>query len=80
MQRKSKRFWVNKMEKDIEASIKGIQKGFDEWDSLLKKMEEMAEKGFMPLLAKTFVLAQEVLDTYKNSFNIIIEKEIKNKK
>jgi hypothetical protein len=68
------------MEKDIEASIKGIQKGFDEWDSLLKKMEEMAEKGFMPLLAKTFVLAQEVLDTYKNSFNIIIEKEIKNKK
>lgn len=48
--------------------VNALTKGFDEWQNSLEKLQRNAEISFMPLLAKVFELAQEVLKVYRKGF------------
>ena len=64
---------------EIEQLISQIGKGFEEWDALLDKMGKLAETAFMPLLQDSFVLSKKILLTYKESFQLQANKQLKKK-
>ena len=45
-----------------------LEEAFEQWQSAIDTFIEQAENGFMPLLAKVFVLASEVLSMYERAF------------
>jgi hypothetical protein len=54
-----------------------LKEAFGQWQSAIDTMIEQAENGFMPLLAKVFVLAGEVLGMYERAFTEGIKKDKK---
>lgn len=52
---------------------KTIRDSFDDWKQLLNQIKETAEKGKMPLLAKSLELDLEILKVYERAFLQVAE-------
>lgn len=51
-----------------ETSKQDVEKGFADWKKMLQELKENADKCYMPLLAKSFELSEDILKTYEKAF------------
>lgn len=68
------------MSKKPEELTDQLDEAFSKWNDAVDTLIEQANAGFMPLLAKVFILAKEVLNMYEKAFTEGIKKQKENKK
>ncbi len=56
-----------------EELAKTIEDSFTDWKKLLRQIKETAEKGQMPLLAKSIDMDLEILKVYEKAFLSVTE-------
>lgn len=56
-----------------EELTKTIEDSFSDWKKLLKQIKDTAERGRMPLLAKSIDMDLEILKVYEKAFLHITE-------
>ena len=65
---------MTEKKKEIDLD-KAIEQGFEDWEKVITDLEKSANDCYMPLLAKSLGLCQEILSVYKQSFNHTLKKK-----